>query len=309
MSDCKVSIVVPVYNAEKFLHRCVDSILAQTYKDFELILVNDGSKDNSQAICEEYAREDNRITVIKKENGGVSSCRQLGLELMKGKFLQFIDSDDYIEKNCLEENLRIAETTNADIVISDFFVDGKDVQQRWRRQEYRGDLIDDFFSGRIFGALWNKLIRIELIRRSGVSFCHGLNFCEDLTFLCELTISTRNMRIEMNPTAYYHYCANANSLTAKVTKSKLENEEKYIDVMTNVLQQRGKNIYFQSNYLSIAWGYLKLGCIPFNEYKRKLSKVSLCGNNVSLSKKLVLTFSGYSIGYAIIKRLFRKRHR
>lgn len=237
--------------------------------------------------------------------GGVSSCRQLGLELMKGKYLQFIDSDDYIEENCLEENLRIAKTTNADIVISDFFVDGKDGQQ-CRRQEYRGDLIGDFFSGRIFGALWNKLIRTELIRKSGVSFCHGLSFCEDLTFLCELATNTQNMRIEMNPSAYYHYCVNANSLTTKVTKSKLENEERYIGVMTKVLQQRGKNVFFQSNYLSIAWGYLKLGILPFDEYKQKLSKVSLHGNGVSLGKKIALTFSGYSIGYAIITRLLRK---
>lgn len=238
--------------------------------------------------------------------GGVSSCRRLGLELMKGKYLQFIDSDDYIEKNCLEENILMAEATNADIVISDFFVDGKDGQRRRRRQEYRGDLLDDFFSGRIFGALWNKLIRTELIRRSGVSFCHGLNFCEDLTFLCELAISTRSICVEMNHSAYYHYCVNTNSLTTKVTKSKLENEERYIGVMAKVLQQRGKEVYFQSNYVSIAWGYLKLGFLPFREYKKKLSKVSLHKKNISRFKRMVLLVSGSHIGYAIITRLLRK---
>lgn len=227
---------------------------------------------------------------------------------MNGEYLQFVDSDDWIEKTCLEENLRIAQDSNADIVISNFFVDNKDGQQ-CKRQVYRGDLIEDFFSGRIFGALWNKLIRTESIRKSDVSFCHDLSFCEDLTFLCELVISTPTLRISMNPSAYYHYCVNANSLTKRATKSKLENEEKYIEIMSGVLKQRGKTVFFQSNYLSIAWGYLKLGILPFIEYKLKLSKVSLQNNNVSLIKRIVLSVSGNRIGYAIITRLIQGIHR
>ena len=92
----KISVIVPVYNVEKYLHRCVDSILAQTFNDFELLLIDDGSKDKSGAICDEYAAKDSRVRVFHKENGGVSSARNLGLENAKGDWIIFIDSDDWI---------------------------------------------------------------------------------------------------------------------------------------------------------------------------------------------------------------------
>lgn len=98
----KVSIIVPVYNAEKYLVQCIDSILNQTFKDFELLLINDGSSDNSGKICEEYAKKDTRIRVYNKENGGVSSARNLGLENVTGEWIAFVDSDDWVEENYLD---------------------------------------------------------------------------------------------------------------------------------------------------------------------------------------------------------------
>ena len=97
-----VSIIVPVYNAEKFLRRCIDSILAQTYTDFELLLIDDGSKDSSGSICDKYAAKDERIRVFHKENGGVSSARNLGLDHAQGEWVTFVDADDYIEENFLK---------------------------------------------------------------------------------------------------------------------------------------------------------------------------------------------------------------
>jgi glycosyltransferase involved in cell wall biosynthesis len=99
---CEISIIVPVYNVEKYLNKCVDSILNQTFKDFELILVDDGSPDNSGAICDQYAKEDTRVRVIHKENGGLSSARNAGIEVAQGKFLGFVDSDDYIAEDMYE---------------------------------------------------------------------------------------------------------------------------------------------------------------------------------------------------------------
>ena len=93
----KISVIVPVYNTEKYLHRCVDSILAQTFTDFELLLVNDGSPDKSGEICDEYAQKDTRVRVFHKENGGVSSARNLGLENAQGKWITYVDGDDWIE--------------------------------------------------------------------------------------------------------------------------------------------------------------------------------------------------------------------
>ena len=99
---CEISIIVPVYKVEKYLKKCVDSILAQTFTDFELILVDDGSPDDSGKICEEYAEKDARVRVLHKENGGLSSARNAGIEVAKGKYLGFIDSDDYIAEDMYE---------------------------------------------------------------------------------------------------------------------------------------------------------------------------------------------------------------
>ena len=98
----KISVIIPVYNTEKFLHRCIDSILTQTYTDFELLLIDDGSKDSSGSICDEYAEKDSRVRVFHKENGGVSSARNLGLDNAWGEWITFVDSDDYIEENFLK---------------------------------------------------------------------------------------------------------------------------------------------------------------------------------------------------------------
>lgn len=99
---CEISIIVPVYNVEKYLKKCIDSILTQTFEDFELILVDDGSPDNSGAICDQYAKKDTRVRVIHKENGGLSSARNAGIEVAQGKYLGFVDSDDYIAKDMYE---------------------------------------------------------------------------------------------------------------------------------------------------------------------------------------------------------------
>ena len=97
----KISVIIPVYNAEKTLHRCIDSILAQTFSDFEVLLIDDGSKDKSGEICDEYARKDSRIKVCHKENGGVSSARNMGLDNAKGEWITFVDADDYIASDFL----------------------------------------------------------------------------------------------------------------------------------------------------------------------------------------------------------------
>ncbi len=114
MSSLKISVIVPAYNAEKTLHRCVDSILAQTFEDFELILVDDGSKDSSGRICDEYAAKDSRIRVVHKSNGGVSSARNAGLDIASGEYVAFIDSDDYIDNDYLLSFTRY----NADLIVS-----------------------------------------------------------------------------------------------------------------------------------------------------------------------------------------------
>lgn len=102
MKDDLISVIVPVYNVEKYLHKCINSILNQTYKNLEIILIDDGSTDNSGKICDEYALKDNRIKVIHKENGGLSSARNAGLDICSGDYIGFVDSDDYIAEDMYE---------------------------------------------------------------------------------------------------------------------------------------------------------------------------------------------------------------
>lgn len=114
---CEISIIVPVYKVEKYLEKCVDSILAQTFTDFELILVDDGSPDRSGAMCDEYAQKDSRVRVIHKENGGLSSARNAGIDVAKGRYLGFVDSDDYIDSKMYEQLFTDIEREQADLSI------------------------------------------------------------------------------------------------------------------------------------------------------------------------------------------------
>lgn len=120
MNNPKISVIVPVYNVEKYLRRCIDSILAQTFTDFELLLIDDGSKDNSGDICDGYAMKDERVRVFHKKNGGVSSARNLGLDNAKGEWVSFVDADDYLD-NCYYNNF-LSFHDISDIVFTGFII-------------------------------------------------------------------------------------------------------------------------------------------------------------------------------------------
>lgn len=121
MEDKLISIIIPVYNVERYLRECIDSIIAQTYKNLEIILVDDGSSDKSGEICDEYSKKDSRIKVIYKKNGGLSDARNVALDIAKGDYIGFIDSDDYIEKDMFQILYNLAEEYNAEISSISFY--------------------------------------------------------------------------------------------------------------------------------------------------------------------------------------------
>ena len=188
-----VSIIVPVYNAEKFLNRCVDSILGQEYRDFELILVDDGSRDMSGSICDAYAKTDERVVVIHKENSGVSDTRNQGIERAKGTYLQFVDSDDWLTPDATKLMVRAAEEHGCDMVISDFYrVVGDMVSRKGDiesdcvidREEFASFMMEnpaDYY----YGVLWNKLYRRDLVNRFGIRMDAEISWCEDFMFNLE----------------------------------------------------------------------------------------------------------------------------
>ncbi|MBS4179142.1 glycosyltransferase [Lederbergia citrea] len=140
----RISLVVPIYKVEPYIHKCIDSILEQTFTDFELILVNDGSPDRCGEICDEYAKNDPRIKVIHKENGGLSSARNAGIDIAKGKYIGFIDSDDYIDKKMYEILYKNVEEQQSDLVVCDVIKVNVDDNTAIKQSAYKGYRINNF---------------------------------------------------------------------------------------------------------------------------------------------------------------------
>lgn len=184
-----VSVIVPVYNVEKYLHRCVDSILAQTFTDFELILVDDGSPDHCGAICDEYARKDARVRVIHQKNAGVSAARNRGIREAAGEFVGFVDADDWILPEMYENMILDALSNQADIVMCDamtVYSDGKEeidtITQLPANTVLDHDSLKPGIMLEFAGAVWRCLYRSRLLKEKRVVFPTGLKLSEDRVF-------------------------------------------------------------------------------------------------------------------------------
>lgn len=164
-SPILVTIVVAVYKAERFIHKCVDSLLGQTYPHIEVILVDDGSPDRCGAICDEYATRDPRVKVVHQSNGGVARARQAGIDHATGQYVIHADPDDWVEPDMIEELLANALRTGADMVICDYFSDCGDSMsynsQHLPPLSSSQDLFPRLADGALHGSLWNKLVRRE----------------------------------------------------------------------------------------------------------------------------------------------------
>ena len=244
-----VSIIVPVYNAEQYLRRCVDSILNQEYTDFEVFLVNDGSTDSSGDICEEYGNKDTRVIVIQKENTGVSDSRNLALDRARGKYLQFLDSDDWITPDATRLFVRAAEEYGCDMVISDFYrVVGERLSPKGDIEE-EGVLTQEEFAAHMmenpadfyYGVLWNKLYRRDLVEEHSLRMDTNINWCEDFLFNLEY-IRYAKVFYALHAPIYY-YVKRKGSLASqgisisKTVKMKLNVFEYYNNFYKHVLEE------------------------------------------------------------------------
>ena len=164
----KVSVILPVYNASDYLHQCMDSIVGQTLKDIEIILVDDGSPDNCGKICDEYAAKDTRIKVIHKENGGLSSARNAGMEVAEGEYIGFVDSDDWIESDMYMTLWQKAKDINADLVNCDYFRNNDRIKTNIQKNiVYDKKCIDELLttsnSNKVLWFVWRNIYRRKLI--------------------------------------------------------------------------------------------------------------------------------------------------
>ena len=232
----KVSVIVPVYKAEKYLRKCVDSILAQTFKDFEVLLVDDGSPDGSGAICDEYAKKDPRVRVFHKENGGVSSARQCGLDNARGEYTIHADPDDWVEPEMLEELYAKAKAEDADMVICDYYVNDRRGQRYVRQQPSALDhetVLRELFQ-QLHGSCCNKLVRRACYREYNVSFPLDISFCEDL--FVNVSLLLYRMKVAYCSEAFYHYVqgVNENSIVSSYGRKDFSYCEKLYHKFTDL---------------------------------------------------------------------------
>ena len=270
MNQPLVSIILPVYNAQNHLARCVGSICAQTYRNLEIIILNDGSKDQSLPVCEEFRAKDSRILLVDKENSGVSDTRNLGLKRACGKYVQFVDSDDYLDPDFTEHLVTAAEENEADLVIAPYKMvipagaskpeqvlgkiqDELGVMSVARPPEVReygflpaGVYDKDTFALRLmdkpasyfYSVLWNKLYRRDILTGNDIQFVSEMRWAEDLVFNLRyiqyaerfVSIAQAGYSYVQNPQSICHTQVNA----ATVVQNKLQVFRYYKDLYTRL---------------------------------------------------------------------------
>lgn len=231
----KVSVIVPIYNVEKYLEKCINSLLSQTLEDIQIILVNDGSKDNSGNIAKEYEQNNkDRVIYVEKENGGLSDARNYGLKYATGDFIAFLDSDDYIEKNAYEEMYNKAIEENADYVECDFIWEFPNKIRVDKQYPYKNKKEMLSF---VRVVAWNKLIKRQLITDNNLEFPKGLRY-EDVEFTYKLIPFINKFTYVDKP--FIHYVQREGSI------ANVQNERtaEIFTVLDNVIEfYKNNNIY------------------------------------------------------------------
>ena len=267
----KVSIIVAVYNAERTLHRCLDSLLGQKLTDLEIIVVDDGSSDGSGAICDEYSARDPRIKVIHKDNEGVSKTKQLGLDYATGEFVVYLDSDDYVDSTIYDKLVEKAVEEHADIVCCDILSieqDGERVMGHYIRS-FDHEVFLDGMIDVLFGSISNRIVKRSLFQEYQVRFNPELSFGEDKLVLVEILSKAlaagRKLKISYVPEAllFYDTTANPSSLMKLDVKAKL-------DARLRLWEAMGKTLNLKRFGHTYYWVLVKHGFNAF--WKNQISQ-------------------------------------
>lgn len=271
----KVSIIVPIYNVEKYLKKSIESLINQTLKEIEIILVNDGSTDNSLSICQGYALKDTRIKVVDKPNGGVSTARNIGLRHAQGEYIGFVDPDDWIEKEMYENMYNTITQTKSSICLSNYIIESKGkkekVELKFEERTFsEEDMISNIIS-RILGAktldklnevimgnVWRILIKREIIDKNNIRFLDEIKIMEDLIFLLQVLLKCNSISIDKG--AYYHYINDHSSAMRSYKNEYLEVNEKVLDTIGNILKENNLDEFYKKE-LDIRYITIRQACI------------------------------------------------
>lgn len=256
MNSPKISVIVPVYNVEKYLRRCIDSILAQTFTDFELLLIDDGSTDKSGEICDEYAKKDSRVRVFHKENGGVSSARNLGLDNAQGEWITFVDSDDKLDFYGLE-TLANNISVNTNIIIGAYYSCYDEKKQlveifpgSYKSEEY----VDMILLGKVNVAFWAKLYRKKVFYHDTLNLPKDIKNSEDLITNMRIACSQNENVVIVNKAVYNYRVGRPNSATMSYVPS-LQYELTIKDYVIECLE---KNNILKEHSSSVSYYYFNL---------------------------------------------------
>ena len=261
-----ISIVVPIYGVEKYLKQCVDSILGQSYSDIDVILVDDGSKDGSPQICDEYARNDNRVNVIHKLNGGLVSARKEGVKNAKGEYLLFVDGDDWIEKDMVYELVKVAKDYSPDIIESGFYYAMENEKYEkypyFTSQLYTYESIQEtiipkmLFTGEyykygVYPNVWNKMYKTEILKPTMEIIPDCLTLGEDAALTYSVLFNVRSFYTIDK--CLYNYRMNPSSMTKKYNDTQTANTISLIVFLHDYfVKQKSKSALRQLPYYQMA---------------------------------------------------------
>ena len=260
-----VSIIIPVYNASSYLHYSLDTLLSQPFHDIEIILVDDGSTDESPAICDEYASKDGRIKVFHEVHSGVANSRQVGLDNAHGDYILYIDADDVVGSDMISDMYHKAVEENADMVICDYQELTHD-GEIYRKQEPTAlegaAVLNDILNGKIYGALWNKMMRRDWLMKTNASFPQELTMREDLIFLSQCLPYAQ--KIAYIAKAYYGYeRRNTSALTSNYlneSPSYYNQESLWVSLilknksLSNSIRLQLERYFFKLSYITLLKG-------------------------------------------------------
>jgi glycosyltransferase involved in cell wall biosynthesis len=297
MNTPDISIVVPVYQAEKYLEKCICSILSQSYENWELLLIDDGSTDRSVDMCDLYAKADSRIKVFHKTNGGVSSARQMGLDNVNGTYIIHIDPDDWIDSNMLECLYKKAKNDDSDMVICDYYWEKgsryKIVNQMPLSLNAK-DVLADLFRY-LHGSVCNKLVKVETCRKYQVKFPTNINLYEDLIFNIELLKNP--IKVSYVNNAFYHYVQNinTNSLTRRYTVETLQRDrnigEYIVSIVDGYVSKELYSVYLNSIILQRAFFSGFFSSKEFRQYFFHKKKYILKATQINYILRFVIYIS------------------
>ncbi|CAM2076854.1 MAG: hypothetical protein NSGCLCUN01_01040 [uncultured Clostridium sp.] len=324
----KFSIIMPIYNLEKYLKQSIESILNQQYKNFELILINDGSTDKSAEICDTYSNEDKRIKVIHKSNEGVSKARNIGIENSNGKYLCFIDGDDWIESNMLLEMNNIISEFQSDLIVTGIKIDNIGLQGEiysqenkykeclWKNKKEVSDNIINLFENALINSSCNKIYKADIIKNNNIRFMNT-NIGEDTRFNLEVIRHCNTVKVSNN--SYYHYMRYPNLIT--LSRILEENSyEEYLNIHQDMINffKESRNyspkientiskVMF-SQYLAVTYKILKANSkiYPY-KYKKRLLDIGLKNNLIlkGFKDNKATSYKEFMFRFVIRKRWYR----